>query len=107
MQYALSLNRALRAGNQEKQSLDLYHKSLVRALRDICSLPDRATGSYFFAHKKAGGLAFQDPKVECDLQAIVQAVRILSFSDPAVVAMARHELKYIIHRSTQCNPTRS
>jgi hypothetical protein len=99
------LTYAMRAGNPEKQSLDLYRKTLVRALRDICSLPNRATASYFFAHKKVGGLAFQDPRTECDLQAIVQAVRILSSSDPAVVAMARHELKYIVRRSTQCNPT--
>ena len=99
------LTYALRAGNPEKQSLDEYQRTLSRALRDICSLPNRATPSYFFAHKKVGGLAFQEPRTECDIQAIVQAVRILSSSDPAVVAMARQELKYIVRRSTQNNPT--
>ena len=50
-------------------------------------------------------MAFQAPRTECDVMAIAQAVRILSSSDPAVAAMARHELKYIVRRSTQSEPT--
>ena len=42
---------------------------------------------------------------ECDVQAIVQAVRILAFDDPAVAAMASHEFKYIVRRSVQTNLT--
>ena len=99
------LRYALRAGNPVMQSLDLYRSTLVRTLRDICSLPNRATAAYFFASKRTGGLAFQDPRTECDVQAIVQAVRILASDDPAVAAMARQELKYIVRRSTQLNPT--
>ena len=87
------------------KSLDGYRSTLVRALRDICNLPDRATASYFFSHKMTGGLAFQEPRTECDVQAIVQVVRILSSQDPAVSAMARHELRYIVQRSTQSVPT--
>ena len=83
------LTYALRAGNPLMQSLDLYRSTLVRTLRDICSLPNRATAAYFFASKRTGGLAFQEPRIECDLQAVVQAVRILSSDDPAVAAMAR------------------
>ena len=96
---------ALRAGNPDMQSLDIYKSTLIRVLRDVCSVPDRAASSYFFASKRTGGLAFQEPRTECDVQAIVQAVRILSSSDPAVAAMARQELKYIVRRSTQSNPT--
>ena len=99
------LTYALHAGNPEKQPLDEYKRTLSRALRDICALPNRATPAYFFAHKKVGGLAFQEPRTECDIQAIVQAVRILSSSDPAVAAMARQELKYIVRCSTQNNPS--
>ena len=99
------LTYALRAGNPEMQSLNIYKSTLARVLRDVCSLPDRAASLYFFASKRMGGLAFQEPRTECDVQAIVQAVRILSSSDPAVAAMARQELKYIVCRSTQSNPT--
>ena len=99
------LTYALRAGNPVMQSLDLYRSTLVRTLRDICSLPNRATAAYFFASKRTGGLAFQDPRTKCNVQAIVQAVRILASDDPAVAAMARQELKYIVRRSTQLNPT--
>ena len=99
------LTYALRAGNPLMKSLDCYRSTLVRALRDICNLPDRATAKYFFSHKKTGGLAFQEPRTECDVQAIVQAVRILSSQDPAVSTMARHELRYIVRRSTQSEPT--
>lgn len=99
------LTYALRAGDPEKQSLDKYKKALCKALRDICSLPNRATPCYFFAHKKTGGLAFQEPRTECDIQAIVQGVRMLSSSDLSVSSMAREELKFIVRRSTQSNPT--
>lgn len=99
------LTYALRAGNPLKASLDEYRKTLISALRDICNLPSRSTTSYFFAHKKVGGLAYQDPKTECDLQAIVQAIRVLSSSDPTVVSIAREELKHVVRRSAQTEPT--
>ena len=78
---------------------------MVPTLRDICSLPKRETAAYFFASKRTGGLAFQEPRTECDVQAIVQAMRILASDDSAVAAMARQELKYIVRRSTQSNAT--
>ena len=93
------LTYVLRAGNPEKQSLDEYKRTLSRAVRDICSLPNRASPSYFFAHKKAGGLAMQEPRTECDIQAIVQAVRILSLSDPTVVAMAPSFSAFLLRNS--------
>ena len=99
------LTYALRAGNPVMQSLDEYKRTLNRVLREICSLPNRAAQSYIYAHKKAGGLSFQEPRTECDVQAIVQAVRMLSSSDEAVVAMARQELRYIVRRSTLSNPS--
>lgn len=87
------LTHALRAGNPEMQSLDIYKSTLVRVLGDICSLPNRASSTYFFASKRFGGLAFQEPCTECYVQAIVQAVRILLSMDPAVAAMASQEQK--------------
>ena len=99
------LTYALRAGDPLKQSLRDYRSLLVKALRDICSLPTRASGSYFFASKRVGGLAFQDPTIELDLQAIVQAIRILSSSDEVVAKIAREELKTFVRRTAQSNPT--
>ena len=46
----LCLTYALRAGNPEMQSLDVYKSTLVRLLRDICTLP--ASSAYFFAGKR-------------------------------------------------------
>lgn len=99
------LTYALRAGNPLKQSLKLYRETLVKALREICNLPNRASSTYLFAHKKVGGLAFQDPTIESDLQAVVQAIRILSSPDEAVAKIAKVELKYIVRNMTQSNPT--
>ena len=45
------LSYALRAGNPEMQLLDRYKSTLVRTLRDICNIPNRASASYFFSHK--------------------------------------------------------
>jgi hypothetical protein len=58
-----------------------------------------ATVSYFFASKRVGGLAFQDPTIESDLQAIVQTIRILSSSDEAVAKIAREELRTFMRRT--------
>lgn len=46
-----------------------------------------------------------DARTDIDIQAIVQGLRMLSSSDPNVVAMAKHKLKYIVQQSTQLNPT--
>ena len=99
------LTYALRAGNPLKQSLCDYRSLLVKAIREICSLPNRATANYIFASKAAGGLAFQDPTKESDLQAIVQALRILSSADDNVRRIATEELKKFVRNTTQSAPT--
>ena len=62
------------------------------------------SATYIFAGKYAGGLAFQDPTVESDLQAIVQALRILSSPDTAVSNIAKAELKEFVRRTAQSAP---
>lgn len=99
------LTYALRAGNPLKKSLHEYRALLLKAVRDICNLPTRASASYIFAGKSAGGLAFQDPTVESDLQAIVQAIRMLSSSDDKVTTIAKAELKKFVRNTTQSAPT--
>ena len=99
------LTYALRAGNPLKKSLHEYRALLLKAVRDICSLPTRASASYIFAGKYAGGLAFQDPTVESDLQAIVQAIRILSSPDTTISTIAQAELKAFVRSTTQSAPT--
>ena len=87
-----------------KKSLHEY-RALLKAVRNICSLPTRASATYIFARKYAGGLAFQDPTVESDLQAIVQALRILSSPDTAVSNIEKAELKAFVRRTAQSAPT--
>ena len=99
------LTYPLRAGNPLKKSLHDFRCLLVKALRDICNLPTRASTSYFFASKAAGGLALQDPTVESDQQAIVQALRMLSSPDEVVANIAKQELKMFVHRTAQSAPT--
>ena len=52
-----------------------------------------------------GGLALQDPTVESDLQAIVQAIRILSSPDEVVANIVKQELKMFVRRKAQSTPT--
>ena len=52
-----------------------------------------------------GGLAFQDTTVESDLQAIVQALRILSSPDSAVLNIAKAKLKSFVISTTQSAST--
>ena len=99
------LTYALRAGDPKKQSLDDYRRSLIETLRHICDLPQRSTQAYFFASKCTGGLAFQDPKNEVDVQCIVQAIRMLTSADPATAAIARADLHAVVRRSTSSNPS--
>ena len=99
------LTYALRAGNPLKKSLHDYRALLLKAVHDICSIPTRASATYIFAGKYAGGLATQDPTVESDLQAIVQALRILSSPDTAVSKIAKAELKEFVRHTAQSAPT--
>ena len=99
------LTYALRAGDPLKKSLYEFRSLLLKAVRDICSLPTRASASYIFAGKAAGGLALQDPTIESDLQAVVQALRILSSPDDAISKIAKAELKTFVRRTTQSAAT--
>ena len=99
------LTFALRAGNPLKKSLETYRTTLVRVLRQICSLPSRSTVPYFFAHKSAGGLGLQDPLQEVDVQTITQALKILSSPDPVVAAIARAELHQTVRHAAKSLPT--
>ena len=87
-----SLTFALRAGFTHKQTLAKLCTRLIAAVKSICNLPNQATSHYIFAHKKTGGLAFQAPTAEVDVQAVVQAIKMLSSNDPTVARIARAEL---------------
>ncbi|XP_028416354.1 uncharacterized protein LOC114540350 [Dendronephthya gigantea] len=99
------LTYALRASSPSHKSLQAYRTTLISALRKICHLPDRATTHYFFANRQSGGLGFQDPFTEADLQTTVQAVKILASSDPVVAGIARNELAQTVRFASQCEPT--
>ena len=95
----------LRAGCSLKKSLTDYRSTLVKTIKNICNLPSRASTSYIFAHKHVGGLAFPDPKIEMDIQTIVQAIKMLSSNDPVVTNIACGELFQTVHHASQSNPT--
>ena len=97
------LTYALRAGNPVKKSLINFRRKVIEVVRSICNLPVRATTHYVFASRKSGGLAFQDPLKEVDVQTIVQAVRMLSSSDPFVAAIAKAELRQVVRFAAQDN----
>lgn len=89
----------------KKQSLEVYRFILIRVVRKICDLPTRASTQYIFATQQAGDLGFQDPIRECDIQTIVQAVKMLSSSDPTVSAIANAKLLQTVLHAAQTNPT--
>jgi hypothetical protein len=87
------LTYALRAGEPKKAPLTNYRKKLVEVVRSICNLPTRATSHIIFASSKAGGLGFQDPVTEVDVQTVIQAIKMLSSSDPFISSVAIGELR--------------
>ena len=101
------LTFALRAGEPQKQSLSNYKKKLVEVVRSICNLPVRATSHIIFASSKVGGLGFQDLLFEVDVQTIVQAIKMLSSSDPFVSAVAKGELLKAVRFAAQADPSPS
>ena len=100
-----SLTFALCAGEPEKQSLTKYHRKLVEVVRDICHLPTRATQSIIFASSKVGGLGLQDTNIETDIQTVVQAIKMLSSSDPLVSNIAKAELNQAVTFASRSNAT--
>ena len=99
------LTFALRAGEPEKASLIKYRRKIIEVVRNICNLPSRATQHIIFATAKAGGLALQDPTLEADIQTIVQAIKMLSSTDPIVANIAKAELRQSVRFAARANPT--
>ena len=99
------LTFALRAGEPDKFSLTKYRRKLIEVVRNICKLPSRATQDIIFASAKAGGLGLQDPILEVDIQTIVQALKMLSSSDPVVANIAKAELRQSVRFAARNNPT--
>ena len=100
------LTFALRAGHPLKRTMELYRSTFVRVLRQTCALPNRSCVAYFFASKCSGGLAFQDPLREIDIQTVTQAIKILSSSDTTVASVARAELRQTVgHAGRTSAPT--
>ena len=100
-----SLTFALRAGEPEKSSLVKYRQKLIEVVRNICNLPTRATQSIIFASTKVGGLALQDPLTEADIQTTVQAIKMLSSTDPLVSTIAKSELKQSVRFAARSDPS--
>jgi hypothetical protein len=101
------LTFALRAGEPLKSSLINYRKKLVEIVRSIMHLPTRASSCIIFASRNVGGLAFQDPLVEVDIQTIVQAIKMVSSSDPFVSSIAKAELWSSVRFAARDNPSPS
>ena len=97
------LTYALLSTDPTTKSLEAYRAQLIRTVRAICSLPTRATTHYIFAAKHAGGLGLTDPLTENHLQTVVQALKMLSSTDPAVAAVSCFLLvEYLYLSSLAC-----
>ena len=99
------LTYALRSTDPTNKSLQDYRKELISTIRYICHLPTRATTNYIFASKQVGGLGFTDPFKENHVQTIVQAIKMLSSSDPLVSTIANSELQQTVRFAAQADPT--
>ena len=99
------LTYALRSTDTPKQTLEKYRSQLIKTVRSICSLPNRATTHYIFGSKRTGGLAFIDPCQEAHLQTVVQAVKMLASQDPIVSSTAKRELRQTVRFAAQSDPT--
>ena len=98
------LTFVLRAGEPDKCSLIKYRRKLIEVVRNICKLPSRATQNIIFASVKVGGFGLQDPILEVDIQTIVQAIKMLSSSDPVVANISKAELRQSVHFAARNNP---
>ena len=101
------LTFALRSGEPLKAALINYRKKLVEVVRSILNLPTRASSCIIFASRSVGGLAFQDPLEEVDIQTVIQAIKMLSSSDPIVSSIARSELWSAVRFAARDNPSPS
>ena len=99
------LTYALRTTDPTNTSLLAYRKELLATVRSICHLPTRATTHYIFASKQVGGLGLTDPCKENNIQTIVQALKMLSSSDPVVSTIATRELSQTVRFAAQADPT--
>ena len=99
------LTYALRSTDFSTKSLQGYCSK--EPTRSICSLPTRATTHYIFASKCPGDLCLTDPIIENNRQTIVQAVKMLSSSNPTGAAINKQKLRQIVPFAAQLEPTPS
>ena len=101
------LTYAFRSTDPTTKSLQDYRSQLISTIRSVCTLPSRASTHYIFASKRVGGLGFTDPCTENHLQTVVQAIKMLSSSDPTVSTVAKRELRETVRFAAQADPTPS
>ena len=96
-----SLTFALCTGEPEKTSLIKYHCKLIEVVRNICNLQPNISS----LRQQKLGLTLQDLTLEVDIQTIVQAIKMLSSSDPVVTNIAKAELRHSVRFAARANPT--
>ncbi len=101
------LTYALRSTDPTNKSLKDYRRGLIATVKNICHLPTRATTHYIFASKQAEGLGLTDPVKENSIQTIVQAIKMLSSTDPMVSTIATREMRQSVRFTAQADPTPS
>lgn len=99
------LSFTMRAGETQKKHLNKLSSALIRAVKKICCLPTRASNSFIFADRSAGGLGLQHISTEADIQTITQAMRMLSCADKTVSTIALTQLRSVVHRTIKEAPT--
>ena len=97
----------LRSTDPTTKSPQDYRSQLISTIRSVCTLPSRASTHYIFASKRVGGLGFTDPCTKNHLQTFVQAIKMLSSTDPTVSTVAKRELRQTVRFTAQADPTPS
>ncbi|GFQ75972.1 retrovirus-related Pol polyprotein from type-1 retrotransposable element R2 [Trichonephila clavata] len=100
-----ALNFAMRTAQFPKGDWRLVQNAMTKELKEILSLPPKASISYIFGDKAQGGCGVPEITKDCDFYLVDTAFKLLTSSDEEIALKALGQLTKTVRHRIQREPT--
>ncbi|GFR03036.1 retrovirus-related Pol polyprotein from type-1 retrotransposable element R2 [Trichonephila clavata] len=100
-----ALNFAMRTAQFPKGDWRLVQNALTKELKEILSLPPKASVSYIFGDKAQGGCGVPEITKDCDFYLVDTAFKLLTSADEEIAVKALGQLTKTVRHRIRREPT--
>ncbi|GFQ80717.1 retrovirus-related Pol polyprotein from type-1 retrotransposable element R2 [Trichonephila clavata] len=100
-----ALNFAMRTAQFPKGDWRLVQNALTKELKEILSLPPKASISYLFGDKAQGGCGIPEITKDCDFYLVDTAFKLLTSADEEIAVKALGQLTKTVRHRIRREPT--